>query len=167
MSDPKGPAGAIKPQLQIIPPGHRDREVARALSLGSAKYGPWNWRHNKVELMTYLGSMQRHIAAMIDGQDLDPESGAHHLGHVASGCAIVLDAAHHRTLIDNRPPVRTPLEVPAGPRVRNCLRCGGDGQVEIQSGPHHRECPDCAGSGRRPASTPAPTFPQNVKAPTL
>lgn len=102
-TDPKGPAGSLKPQLQLIPPVLSE-EAAKAHALGAQKYGPWNWRHNRVEIMTYLGAMKRHIDAFIEGQDIDPESGAHHLGHVATGCGIVLDAARHGTLIDNRPP---------------------------------------------------------------
>lgn len=102
MTDPKGAAGAARPQLQLIPPV-LNTETAKALALGAAKYGPWNWRKNRVELMTYLGAMKRHIDAMIDGEDIDPESGASHLGHVAAGCGIVLDAQKNGTLIDNRP----------------------------------------------------------------
>lgn len=101
-ADPKGAAGASKPQLQLLPPVF-NRETAKALALGGAKYGPWNWRKNHVELMTYLGAMKRHIDAVLDGEDVDPESGAHHLGHVAAGCAIVLDAGSYGHLIDNRP----------------------------------------------------------------
>lgn len=102
-SDPKGLAGAAKPQLHLIPPV-LNTETAKALACGAAKYGPWNWRENRVELMTYLGAMKRYIDALIDGEDIDPESGAHHLGHVAAGCGIVLDARRQGTLIDNRPP---------------------------------------------------------------
>lgn len=101
--DPKKEAGSQKPQLQNIPPV-LNRQVSQALECGAIKYGPWNWRDNNVELMTYLGAMKRHIDAVIDGEDIDPESGAHHLGHVAAGCAIVLDARKHGTLVDNRPP---------------------------------------------------------------
>lgn len=101
-ADPKGTAGALKPQLQLIPPV-LNVETAKALACGAAKYGPWNWRENKVEIMTYLGAMKRHIDQIIEREDIDPESGAHHLGHVAAGCAIVLDAAKHGTLLDNRP----------------------------------------------------------------
>ena len=107
--DPKGDAGLLKPQLQTIPPV-LGTETAKALSLGAGKYGPWNWRSTKVEVMTYLGAMQRHIAAVIEGEDIDPESGAHHLGHVAAGCAIVLDARQCGTLVDNRPPQATQTE---------------------------------------------------------
>lgn len=104
-TDPKGPAGAIKPQLQLIPP-ILGVETAKAIVHGAEKYGPWNWRLAPVELMTYVGAMKRHIDAFIDGQDIDAEGGAHHLGAVAACCGIVLDAERHGTLIDNRPPKR-------------------------------------------------------------
>lgn len=102
-ADPKGIAGLLKPQLQLIPPA-LNVEVAKALSCGVVKYGPWNWREHKVEIMTYLGAMRRHIDCLMEGEEIDPESGAHHLGHVAAGCAIVLDARKHGSLILNLPP---------------------------------------------------------------
>lgn len=101
--NPKGIEGLKKPQLQIIPPAF-NVEVAKALTLGATKYGPCNWRGSKVEIMTYLGAMKRHIDAVIDGEDIDSESGAHHLGCVAANCAIVIDAQKCNMMIDNRPP---------------------------------------------------------------
>jgi len=101
-TDPKKAAGEQKPQLQLIPPA-LNRETAIALSLGASKYGPWNWRQNRVEMMTYLGAIRRHIDCIINGEDIDPESGAHHLGHIAAGCGIMLDAREQGMLDDNRP----------------------------------------------------------------
>jgi hypothetical protein len=91
-----------KPPLELLP-SIFEIETALALQCGAKKYGPWNWRSEKVEIMTYLAAMRRHICAVLDGEDFDPESGAHHLGHVAAGCAIVMDAMKVGTLIDNRP----------------------------------------------------------------
>jgi hypothetical protein len=102
-SDPKGIAGSHKAPLALLPPIFNEA-TARALGLGAIKYGPWNWREHKVEMMTYLHAMRRHIDRLIEGEDIDPESNAHHLGHVAASCAIVLDARQCGTLIDNRPP---------------------------------------------------------------
>ncbi len=53
-------------------------------------------------MLTYISAMKRHIDRMMDGEDIDPESGAHHLGHVMANCAIVLDAQRHGMLVDNR-----------------------------------------------------------------
>lgn len=102
-TDPKASQAIQKPQLQLIPPALND-ETAKALMRGAEKYGFFNWRENKVEMMTYLGAMKRHIDCLIEGEDIDPDTGAHHLGCVAAGCGIVLDARKHGTLVDNRPP---------------------------------------------------------------
>jgi len=102
-TDPKASQAIQKPQLQLIPPALND-ETAKALMRGAEKYGFFNWRGNKVEMMTYLGAMKRHIDCLIEGEDIDPDTGAHHLGCVAAGCGIVLDARKHGTLVDNRPP---------------------------------------------------------------
>jgi DNA polymerase III epsilon subunit-like protein len=101
--DPKGAIGATKPPLALLPPAFNE-EVAKALSLGARKYGTFNWRETKVEMMSYLHAMRRHLDEVIERIDIDPESGAHHLGHVAANCAIILDARKHGTLVDNRPP---------------------------------------------------------------
>jgi len=103
--DPKGDAGKQKPQLQLIPSVFNNA-IAGALAHGASKYGPWNWRGVNVEAMTYIGAMRRHIDRFLDGEDIDPESGFHHLGHIAASCAILLDAAHVGTLADNRPRFR-------------------------------------------------------------
>ena len=102
-TDPKKSAGDKKPQLQLIPPA-LSTEMARALQNGADKYGVWNWRENKIEVMTYIGAMRRHLDDFVEGEDTAPDSGVHHFGHVAANCAILLDAMKHNTLIDNRPP---------------------------------------------------------------
>lgn len=115
-TDPKGAAGKMKDQLQLIPT-ILERETAKALDNGAKKYQPFNWRFSKVESMTYIGAIRRHLNAYFDGEELDPESGAHHLGHIAANCAILLDAAEQRTLEDNRPGRRISLkdQPPASP----------------------------------------------------
>ena len=100
-TDPKKLHGAAKAQLHLIPPA-ANAEMARALECGAAKYGERNWIGARVEMTTYISAMKRHIDCLMDGEDIDPESSAHHLGHVMAGCAIVLDARRHGTLIDNR-----------------------------------------------------------------
>lgn len=101
--DPKGAIGATKTPLALLPPIFNE-ETAKALALGALKYGTFNWREAKVEIMTCLHAARRHLDEVIERHDIDPESGAHHLGHVAANCAIILDARKHGTLVDNRPP---------------------------------------------------------------
>lgn len=96
--DPKAAAGKLKAPLWLNPPA-AEEAMALALALGAEKYGAWNWRTNKVCRSTYISAMKRHIGKILDGEEIDPESGAHHLGHVMANCAIILDAARHGTLV--------------------------------------------------------------------
>lgn len=97
--DPKGAAGALKAPLWLIPPAGNE-EQAKAFQDGiNSGYGAWNWRKCKVKRSVYLSAMKRHIDRILDGEDVDPKSGAHHLGHVMANCAIILDAARHGTLV--------------------------------------------------------------------
>jgi hypothetical protein len=101
IADPKAKFGNVKPQLHLIPPAGNE-EQAKALSLGAKKYGERNWMRGKVRMTVYLSAMKRHIDRVLDGELIDPESGAHHLGHVMAGCSIVLDAGRHGMLVDDR-----------------------------------------------------------------
>lgn len=99
--DPKGAIGATKTPLHLIPPVAME-QVALAHKDGASKYGPFNWRHSNVCVTTYVAAMMRHINAFRDGEDCAPDSGIHHLAHIAAGCNILLDAAAAGTLVDDR-----------------------------------------------------------------
>lgn len=100
-NDPKGEVGATKPPLGLIPPIAMEA-AAWAHKLGSEKYGTFNWRATGVCASTYVSAMMRHLNAWRDGEDLDPESGVSHLGHVIASANILLDSAHCGTLQDDR-----------------------------------------------------------------
>jgi hypothetical protein len=102
MNDPKGEAGKLKCPLHLLPP-FAQTQTAWVLALGNRKYGPWNWRGAKVEAMTYVGAILRHMNAWASGEDIDPESGRSHLAHIAASCFILMDATDVGNLIDNRP----------------------------------------------------------------
>lgn len=55
--------------------------MIRVLEYGAKKYAPYNWQKpmNKKEI---LESMQRHLAALMDGEENDQESGLSHMGHI-------------------------------------------------------------------------------------
>lgn len=55
-----------------------------------------------------MDAMHRHLQLYNAGQDKASDSGLHHLTHVMSGCAIVLDALLNDTLIDDRHPMNNP-----------------------------------------------------------
>jgi hypothetical protein len=101
--NPKDIAGKAKPQLGLIPTGAM-APVAQAMANG-LKYGPYNWRYKPIGHMAYLHALLRHIQAVIGGEDIDPESGAPHLAHVAATAMIVLDAKSVGTLKEDRPTI--------------------------------------------------------------
>lgn len=55
--------------------------MIRVLEYGAQKYDDHNWKKglNPVEVLECL---QRHVAALMDGEDTDKESGLPHIGHV-------------------------------------------------------------------------------------
>lgn len=84
--------------------------VAQAMAEGAGKYGRFNFREDKIEARTYIAAILRHLfgdpstgsAGWVNGEDIDVESGLHHLHKVMACCALVLDAQDHGMLIDNR-----------------------------------------------------------------
>ncbi len=76
-----------KIQLELIPTGPL-REIAKVLMHGVDKYELNDWRKG-LEWTRYYGSIQRHMMAWMDGEELDPDSGLPHLAHVAT-CAMFL-----------------------------------------------------------------------------
>lgn len=55
--------------------------MIRVLEFGALKYAPRNWQ-KPMPLEQILESMQRHLAALMDGEELDEESKIHHIGHI-------------------------------------------------------------------------------------
>ncbi len=55
--------------------------MIRVLEHGAEKYEPFNWQ-KPTERDTIINSMQRHLAELIDGKELDDKSGLTHIGHI-------------------------------------------------------------------------------------
>jgi|GEM_PF-2423892 len=100
--NPKTLLGEAKVPLGLVSPVAMAHE-AKAMALGEKKYGPANWREAAVSSSVYFNAALRHIYLWWEGQDIDPESSAHHLGHARACLGIVLDAASVGKLNDNRP----------------------------------------------------------------
>jgi hypothetical protein len=114
--NPKHAVGERKPNLNLVPP-IAIILMAKVFELGARKYGPYNWRSAAVVRSIYLAAAMRHLLAMEDGQDNDPESGYPHSAHVQACMAIVQDAEAVGGLVDDRPP--------AGPAADLLKRLGG------------------------------------------
>lgn len=55
------------------------------LMFGAKKYAPDNWKKG-LDRKEILESMQRHLAALFDGEERDSESRLHHIGHIMCNC---------------------------------------------------------------------------------
>lgn len=100
-NNPKARMGALKCPTQFVPPVAK-LYLGLAMEEGANKYGPFNWRQEPISASTYMGAMDRHLAAWFDGEDNAPDSGIHHLAHVMASCALILDSMECGTLIDDR-----------------------------------------------------------------
>ena len=104
--NPKQAMGDKKIQLQLVP-SSASIAIANGLVEGADKYGAWNWRDQPIQVMTYVGSMKRHIAAWVEGEDIDPDgNGKTHLEGAIASLAIIIDAVSCGVAIDDRPVVK-------------------------------------------------------------
>lgn len=114
-SNPKTLMGALKvPNLSVTPFTALIR-MGQALQYGAYHapradgtkgYGPFNWRDQDIEYMTYTEAAIRHIASAADREDVDPDTGdlqVWHLAEAMATLAILIDAIEHKKVIDNRP----------------------------------------------------------------
>lgn len=112
-NNPKTIYGVQKPAIHLIPPPAL-LHMAAAFAEGARKYGAYNWREKKVSTSIYTGASLRHLMSFMDGEDIDPESGKKHLGHVLACIGIILDAEAVGNLNDDRP-----LPAPTGQLIRS------------------------------------------------
>ena len=77
-SNPKDNVGSTKLPYHLVP-GEVIGGVSLALLEGALKYGAYNYRVAGVRYSIYYSALQRHINAWWNGEDIDQESGIHHL----------------------------------------------------------------------------------------
>jgi hypothetical protein len=100
--NPKDLIGIKKPNLFLVPPA-AEIYLALAMQDGAAKYGPYNWRENKVKASVYVAACKRHIGKWVDGLENAEDSGAPELAHAMACLGILADAIETGNLIDDRP----------------------------------------------------------------
>lgn len=69
-----------KLEYGLIPPLAM-REMVRVLTFGAQKYERDNWKKVPDSKRRYFDALERHVWAWKTGEQLDPESGIHHLAH--------------------------------------------------------------------------------------
>lgn len=100
-TNPKDLIGSDKIPFHLWP------ETATALGAlamldGALKYGRSNFRAIGVRFSIYNDAMRRHLAALFEGEDTDPDSGLPHLAHILACAAILIDAKAAGKLNDDR-----------------------------------------------------------------
>ena len=100
-SNPKSALGIKKVPLHLVSPISILHE-AMAMAEGGMKYGPYNYRIDKVAATVYCAAAMRHIFDWMCGEEMASDSGIHHLGHAKACCGILVDAQATGSLIDDR-----------------------------------------------------------------
>ena len=81
-----------KLRMELIPPEFEEA-TARGLTYGANKYSAGNWAcGDGFEWSRLYGALRRHLSAWAKGEDIDPESGNHHLDHAC--CMLAFLVAH-------------------------------------------------------------------------
>jgi hypothetical protein len=76
-----GQKGVKRARYDLIPADFL-RELAEVYGFGAEKYDDFNWRKGYDWRLSY-GALMRHLYAWRANEERDPESGYHHLAHVA------------------------------------------------------------------------------------
>lgn len=130
-----------KAPMALVPPVLIEA-TARAFQNG-LKYGQYNYMKG-MEAGRILSALLRHVSRWNNGEELDTDSGVHHLGHAAACCGMLLHLQSEGRLVDDRwrldgreapefsvyTPLATPTPAPASaPAEKNvtplALRVGG------------------------------------------
>ncbi len=84
-------------------------EVGLAMMEGARKYGRHNYRVSPVRAEIYNDACNRHVDAWWEGEDIDPDSGLHHLSKAIASLFVIRDAIIQGCWYDDRP-LKTPPE---------------------------------------------------------
>jgi len=75
--------------------------MVEVLMFGAEKYAPNNWKKGQ-PTSELLGSAMRHIVAYQAGEDIDPDSGKPHLGHIMCNMMFLVFNNRYRQDLDDR-----------------------------------------------------------------
>lgn len=79
-----------KLQYSLIPPS-ATKALAEVLSFGAKKYEKHSWKTVPDGEERYLNALYRHLEAVRQGEEYDPESGFSHYAHVLCNAAFLLE----------------------------------------------------------------------------
>lgn len=93
-----------KPERYDLMPWPELAEVARMYGAGAKKYDDRNWEKG-YEVSYSYASLMRHLTAFWSREDIDPESGTHHLASVVFHALAMMRFTNgaYPPELDNRP----------------------------------------------------------------
>lgn len=102
--NPKDAVGSKKWRQFLTIPRQVMWEVAVAMLEGALKYGRHNYRGAGVRGSVYADAAMGHIDQWIEGEDIDPDSGIHHISKAIASLTVLRDAQMNDFWVDDRPP---------------------------------------------------------------
>lgn len=99
--NPKDRVGIKKVPMHLVPVQAMLAE-GEALYDGAVKYGAYNWREKQISACVYASAIERHMLKWWDGQNIEIDSGIHHVGHAKATAAILLDVQAIDIMVDDR-----------------------------------------------------------------
>lgn len=91
---------AGKPPMSLLD-RYALEQTALVLAFGASKYQPHNWRGG-IKHRRLIDAALRHLLAISDGEDTDPESGLPHAAHAMCCLQFLLWMQKHRPDLDDR-----------------------------------------------------------------
>ena len=100
-----------KPERFELLPAAALQEIARVYAFGAKKYADHNWAKG-YDWGLSIGALERHVVEFKKCNDLDNESGLHHLAHAAFHCLTLITFSIYGLGTDSR--LRIPAKKPDG-----------------------------------------------------
>lgn len=89
-----------KSSFDLIPP-HALEELAKVYTFGATKYARRNWEKG-MNWCRIFAAIMRHSWAWMRGEDMDKETGLHHMAHAAFGCFALVEYHYAQAGKDDR-----------------------------------------------------------------
>jgi hypothetical protein len=110
--------------------------ISRVLRNGANKYGRRNFRGTEMLWSTYIGALRRHVRALHEGEDLDPDDREHHLAHIGACVHVLYGAMDAGTLKDDRHDI---IVTPSS----DAVHVDGDQNAKCGAFPRKTDCTLC------------------------
>lgn len=99
----EGDESAVYAALEVIGFAARWNDAGAQFAFGAKKYAAWNWAKG-MQWSVPCACIKRHCIAILEGEEIDKESGVSHLGAVGCNLIMLSHFLVHYRAGDDRPP---------------------------------------------------------------